>query len=68
MDVSVWYVILGIAIVIIAVIERFVVYQVLVGVRGWLPEKAGTLANICSGASLLCGIIVLVGNAVLSRR
>ena len=68
MDVSVWYWILGAGVIFIAVIERFVIYSLLVLRKQWLPEKAGSVANICSGITLLVGIAALAGNAVLSRR
>ena len=68
MDVSAWYVSLGIAVVVIAIIQRFIVYKILVGNRQWLPEKAAGMSNLCSGLTLLAGMAALVINAVLSRR
>ncbi len=68
MELSSWYTILGVAIIVIAVIERFVIYKVLVGSNRWLPEKASRLANLSSGITLLAGVAILIGNAVLSKH
>lgn len=68
MDVSAWYIILAIVVLIMAVMERFVVYKILLGARQWLPEKAGNAANICTALTVFVGFAALLGNAVLSKR
>jgi hypothetical protein len=68
MELGTWYAILGVALVIIAFGERFIVYKVLVGQGGWLPEKAGLLANVVSGVTLLAGVILILVNFVSSRH
>jgi hypothetical protein len=64
MELTSWYVILGGVIVVIAVIERFAVYSILVKHKRWLPEKATNVANMMSGITLGLGILALVGKAI----
>lgn len=68
MELTSWYMILGVAIMAIAILERFIVYKVLVDQKRWLPEKATKLANLSCGITFFAGVLVLIGNAVLSRR
>jgi hypothetical protein len=68
MELGSWYAILGVALVIIAFGERFIVYKILVGQGQMLPEKAGLLANIVSGITLAAGVILIVINFATSHR
>ncbi len=68
MNVSTWYIILAVVVIIIAVMERFVVYKILLGAKQWLPEKAGNAANICTALTVFVGFAALLGNALLSKR
>ncbi len=65
MNVTTWYIILTAAICVIAVMERFIVYTVLVRVKQWLPEKAGSIANISTALSIGVGLAALGANALL---
>ena len=64
MELTSWYVILGVVVIVIAIIERFAVYTILVIHNRWLPEKATKLANLTSGITLGIGVLLLVGKAV----
>ena len=68
MDVSSWYVILGIVILVIAVGERFVIYKVLVGQNRWLPEKASKVANLSCLVTIVVGLALICGNALLAKH
>lgn len=63
MELTSWYVILGVVVIVIAIIERFAVYTILVKHNRWLPEKATKLANLTSGITLGIGVLLLVGKA-----
>ncbi len=62
--VTAWYVILGVAILLIALLMRYSTYTVLVRQSRWLPEKAGGAANVVGGAIMVLGIGVLLGKAL----
>jgi hypothetical protein len=68
MDVSNWYVILGVALILIAFGERFVIYKLLVGQSRWLPEKASKVANVSCVITLVAGIALICGNALLAKH
>ena len=68
MELGSWYAILGFALIVIAFGERFIVYKMLVGQGGWLPEKAGLLANVISGVTLAAGVILILVNFASSRH
>ena len=62
MELGTWYVILGVALIIIAFGERFIIYKFLVGQGQVLPEKAGMIANIACGATAAIGVICILVN------
>lgn len=62
--VTTWYVILGVSILLIALVLRFSTYTFLVRQSRWLPEKAGTRANLVCGVILILGIGILLGKAL----
>ncbi len=68
MEVTTWYVILTLAVLVIAVAERFVIYRVLVNQNRVLPEKAVKVANIVSGITIGIGGLLLIGNMLLSKH
>ncbi len=59
-----WYVILGIAFFLIALLMRFSTYTFLVRQSRWLPEKAGGTANVVCGTIVVLGIGILLGKAL----
>jgi hypothetical protein len=67
MDMVVWYVILTVVGIAVAVGVRQIVYTMLVKNSRWLPEKATKMANIASGATALLAILAIVGKALLTH-
>jgi putative copper export protein len=66
MDILVWYLILFASIVVIAIVARFVAYEILVSRHRWLPERAAQTANGLSISTACIGTLVLVVKAVLA--
>lgn len=66
MDTTVWYAILSVSAVVIAVVLRFGIYTMLVRFGRWLPEKATKVANIASIAVAVIGLGVVIGKAVIT--
>lgn len=64
MELTSWYVILGVVVIVIGIVERFAVYTILVKQNRWLPEKATKVANLTSGITIGMGVLLLVGKAV----
>jgi hypothetical protein len=62
--VTAWYVILGVAVLLIALIMRFSTYTFLVHQSRWLPERASGTANVVCGTILVLGIGILLGKAL----
>jgi len=67
MELGSWYAILGVALMIIAFGERFIIYKILVG-QGTLPERAGLLANVVSGVSFAAGLVLILVNFFASHH
>ncbi|MBX9722977.1 MAG: hypothetical protein K2X81_16360 [Candidatus Obscuribacterales bacterium] len=63
--VTAWYVILGVAVLLIALLMRYSTYTFLVRQSRWLPEKAGGAANFAGATVMVLGIGVLLGKALL---
>ena len=59
-----WYVILGVAILAIAVVLRYTIYTILVRQNRWLPAKAGSTATLVSGIVFGAGVLILICKAV----
>ena len=59
-----WYVILGVSFLLIALLMRFSTYTFLVRQSRWLPEKAGSTANVICGTIVILGIGILLGKAL----
>jgi hypothetical protein len=55
-----WYVILGVALLLIALVLRYSIYTILVRQNRWLPAKAGSTATFVSGIVFGAGILLLV--------
>ncbi len=66
MDTTVWYAILSVSAVVIAVVLRFGIYTMLVKFGRWLPEKATKVANIASVLAAVIGLGVVIGKAVIT--
>ena len=63
-----WYVILGIAFLVMALVARFSVYTFLVHQSRWLPERAQQTANFASGLIIGAGLLLLGGKALFFSR
>ena len=61
--VTAWYVILGIAFLLIALLMRFSTYTFLVRHSRLLPEKAGGTANMVFVLIIAVGFVVLLAKA-----
>lgn len=59
-----WYVILGVAFLLIAMVMRYTIYTILVRQNRWLPAKAGRTATAVSGIVFGLGVLVLICKAV----
>ncbi len=68
MELAAWYLILAAAVLVIAVMIRFIIYSVLVGHQRWLPEKAAGMANRFSGAVLGIGMLTLIFRVFIGSR
>jgi hypothetical protein len=68
LELTAWYTFLAIAILVVAVLGRFVIYEILVGQSNCLPEKAGKIANAASGLVVAIGFISILVNFVGSRH
>jgi hypothetical protein len=68
MERTTWYAILTVAVVMIACIERFAVYRLLVAYSKWLPEKAMRFANIAALGTLVLALAAVAGNAFVSQH
>lgn len=58
-----WYVILGVAFLLIALVVRYTVYTVLVRRNRWLPDKAGGTATLASAVVFGLGALILICKA-----
>lgn len=59
-----WYVILGVAFLVISFVLRYTIYTILVRQNRWLPAKAGATATIVSGIVFGVGILILVCKSI----
>jgi hypothetical protein len=67
MDMVVWYVILAVVSIGIAIGVRMAVYTILVKNSRWLPEKATKTANIVSGVTIAVAILAILGKALITH-
>ncbi len=59
-----WYVILGVAFLLISLVLRYTIYTILVRQNRWLPAKAGTTATVASSIVFGAGVLILVCKSV----
>jgi len=67
MDMVVWYVILTILSIGVAIGVRMAVYTILVKNSRWLPEKATKMANLTSGITIAVAIVAILGKALITH-
>lgn len=59
-----WYVIIGVAFLLISLVLRYSIYTILVRQNRWLPARAGKAATITSFVVFAAGVLLLVCKCV----